>query len=370
MRVFLAQAPADFCSDAPLDNIVSIDPNGDLVLVVGANLVGSSSTMFNAEKTVAFRVDYRTLARNSSVFKTMFDTKSDNYKPGTSEFGWTEHLPDASPVGLEFLFLVAHYGGFSKVPDSQSLQEIYEIVEMALKYKMFNSLKGKAKPWFFGSYEGVAPNTFLITPSTSATELSKIRSIAITLGHRALTTRVIAYIISGSYIHNGHLHFDGEDLEDPKLDFSSSRIRYLKHNRLKVLREMCNALHSFMRQLQGMAAYDPSLKCPNHRSQNVEEDICESTALGTLERALIRLGEWPLPEPEHMDSWSISTLEAAWCALKIRGFSDAIQKRHRKYECDWASKLHQRIKTAAEILIAFSKKTEDEMKERAAMVGL
>ncbi|KAK7987100.1 hypothetical protein PG988_002088 [Apiospora saccharicola] len=361
----------DISSDAPLDkdNIVNIDPNGDLVLVVGANLVGSSSTLLNVEKTVAFRVDYKTLARNSSDFRTTFDTKNDDYKPGTSEVGWTEHLPHDSPVGLEFLFLVAHYGGFSKVPGSQSLQEVFEITSMAYEYNMLSLLEGRAKSWFPHSLFSFAPVKFPV-PSTNASDLSKTFRIAYCLGNKSLLARVLEHIITGSYINNGHLTLYGEDLEDPKLGFVPGNIAYFKDERLEALRAMCNALHGFMQQLRGTTSLDPSEKCPNHRSQKVEEEICESTALGTLERALAKQGDWPLPEPESMDSWSIVTIEAAWCALKIRGFSDSIHKRHRKYECDWASGLHQRIKMAARITVQFGKVTEESLKERAAMVGL
>ncbi|KAK7961662.1 uncharacterized protein PG986_002487 [Apiospora aurea] len=98
----------EISSDAPLDNIINIDPDGDLVLVVGANHVGSSKSMYCVEKPVAFRIDYKALARASSPFKSSFDIKSDTYKPGTSEVGWTEHMPNCSPTGLKFLFLIAH----------------------------------------------------------------------------------------------------------------------------------------------------------------------------------------------------------------------------------------------------------------------
>lgn len=215
----LAQASADFCSDAPLDNIVNIDPNGDLVLVVGANLVGSNSTWLSVEKTVAFRVDYKTLARNSSVFKTKFDTKNDHYKPGTSDVGWTEHLPLDSPVGLEFLFLVAHYGGFSKVPDDQSFQEVYEIVCMTVKYNMHPLLKGRAKSWLSTRSPQIE-----LHPATSVKTLWQTRSIAIGLGDGSLVQKVTHHIVHYGYINNGHLTVNEEDLEENSLNISSETI--------------------------------------------------------------------------------------------------------------------------------------------------
>lgn len=140
--------------------------------------------------------------------------------------------------------------------------------------------------------------------------------------------------------------------------------------RIRTLEAMRRVLNHFVLQLSGTKTFDPSEKCPNHHSQHVEEEICESIALGTLQRALAKRSEWPLPEPEFQDSWSIVIIADQWRALNIRGFSDSIQKRPRKYECDWTSGLRQRIKMAAEVKVSFRQETEDDMKERAALVGL
>ncbi|KAK7913898.1 hypothetical protein PG985_011601 [Apiospora marii] len=361
----------DISSDAPLDNIVDIDDlGGDLVLVVGANLVGSNSTLFSVEKTVAFRVDYKTLSRKSSVFRAMFDNKSDNYKPGTSKVGWTEHLPDASPAGLKFLFLVAHYAGFSRVPNKQSLQEVYEIVEMASKYNLFSLLEGRARSWVHdGMSLNQAPLGSPVIQSASGSELAKRLSIAYGLGNRNLASESIKHIIRSSYIENGNLVVNGENLE--RLQFSlAHNIPLWKRERLRVLTSMRQDLHDFMQELMGLKAFGTYKKCPHHLSQNVEDEVCRSVALGTLQIALAKRGEWPLPEAGNTDTWTIFDIKTAWCAFKIRGLSDGIQKRYRKYECDWAAGLQQRLNIAAMVAIKFADAMEAEMKERAAWVGL
>lgn len=156
----------------------------------------------------------------------MFGTKSDVCKPGTSEVGWTEHLPCASPVGLKFLLLVAHFGGHRKVTEIQSFQDVYEIVGMARKYRMLSLLNGKAKSWFSDSLSPVPVSLFASVPiSLSVPESSKARvlyqtlQIAYTVGNKALATKVIEHLVSRSYIKNGHLTLlNGEDLEDPEFD--------------------------------------------------------------------------------------------------------------------------------------------------------
>ncbi|KAK8121786.1 hypothetical protein PG984_010456 [Apiospora sp. TS-2023a] len=379
-------------SDAPLDNIVDIDEiGGDLVLVVGADLVGSSSKLFNVEKTVAFRVDYKTLARNSSVFRTMFDTKSDNYKPGTSEVGWTEHLPDDSPAGLEFLFFIAHYGGFNKLPQKQSFQEVFEIAAMAYKYDMLSLLDGRAKSWFAQNPYDSAPIPSSLLVSSNVKTIQQALIIAWDLGKPSLFLGLTERVICDSYVSNGKLSLYGKHLEDPDFQISTASIRklpqlliptfnenyanmkwaeYWTTARARALNSICEAVHDFTQQLLGTKALGPSEKCPNHVSQNVEGQICESVALGTLMKALAKRGEWPLPEPQHRDEWTVNSIVSAWSSVEVRGFSDTIQKRHRKYNCDWTSGLRKRIKEAASIISMIEKDVPDSMKERASLAGL
>ncbi|KAK8017036.1 hypothetical protein PG993_015225 [Apiospora rasikravindrae] len=368
----------EISSDAPLDNIVNIDPDGDLVLVVGADLVGSDATLFNVEKAVTFRVDYKALARTSLVFKAKFDTKRDDYKPGTSEVGWTEHLPQDSPSGLNFLFLIAH-AKLNKVPEQQSFQEIYEIVEMTVRYDMFPLLKGRAKLWFSG---GVFSSVMLcggmfstsrfsdiIAPNADAKTLSQTLGIGQGLGKQSMMIAVVNHIATHSQINNGQLYVNGENLEDGKFCFTQVQIQLCKYQRLTALRAISREMGGFIQQLLGTKAFGASEKCPNHQSQNVEGQICESIALGSLMKALAKRREWPLPEPEHKDTWSVNSLEQEWSAIKLRGFSDTIQKRPKK-ECDWASELRSRVEMAAQMNIGVDQGFAATLKQRASLVGL
>lgn len=219
-----AQIQADVFRDEPLANIEDIDPNGDLVLVIGADVVGTES-LYNVEKAVAFRVDYRALARASPVFKDMFDTKNDNYKPGASDAGWTEHLPRDSPKGLKFLFQIAH-GGISMLPHNQTLKQIFDIVDMAKKYQMISLLEFKSRSWSSNRRPGRRPPLQpAFTDLTSAKTLFKAFNIGRALVNVRLVENVSHHIVCWSRIVDGHLWYQEEDLENPDLRFEVDWLR-------------------------------------------------------------------------------------------------------------------------------------------------
>ncbi|KAK8075766.1 hypothetical protein PG997_010429 [Apiospora hydei] len=316
----------EISSDAPLDNIINIDPDGDLVLVVGADLVGSATSFFSVEKAVAFRADHRALMRASPVLKTKFDPKSDNHKPGTSEAGWTEHLPDGSPTGMKFLLLVAH-AELSQVPVGQTFQEVYEIVSMAKRLQMLSLLKIRAKSWVTGDFP-VAPLQFPLTSGTDAKTLIQAFWIGRGLGDEVLLTRVVNHVTNNSTIMNGHLHINGTDLESLDTRFSETSMGNNKKH----------------------------------------EKLCERLALGSLLQQLGELNWWPLPDPENMSS--VVTVDRQLGQIILSGFSETIPERLQKYHCDWTSNLKKQLASAKYQTVNFTGTFKEENLRNAALVGL
>ncbi|KAK8133162.1 hypothetical protein PG999_001335 [Apiospora kogelbergensis] len=351
-------------SDEPLPDIENIDPNGDLVLVVGADLVGYGSSLFTAKKTVAFRVDYKALTRASSVFKAMFDANSDDYKPGASDAGWTEHLPVDSPTGLRFLFLVAH-AEVSKLPEGHSFQQVYEIIHMAESYDMVPLLKISARSWFFTGRPDPAslrgsfvrrtyferspfqrlPLQLTLSDQTNAETLLKAYTIGLSLGNRSLINEVSKHIVQRSRIVDGHLWCEGKDLESFDLCFEVQWLEFWKASRRDILGGMVSSLKSFIDQLQGTDWYTEY--CPHHGGQNMKGKLCAALALGSLIQGLAEKGDWPLPDPENMDERTVRRVEASWSSIDLNGFSDTVEPCIRDHDCDWSAVLKERIHEAA-----------------------
>lgn len=118
--------------------MVTMDPDGDLTLRVGAD---------TAAKTTDFRVCSATLRRNSPVFKAMFyGTWTESKPPKDSESQWVVSLPDDDPSGLQVILDIVH-GNFDKVQITSGSLDLYQIVVAADKYDMFRCLRPWAAEW-------------------------------------------------------------------------------------------------------------------------------------------------------------------------------------------------------------------------------
>lgn len=108
--------------------IITIDPLGDLTLVVGST------------KT-RFLVCYRTLSRSANFWNRCLYGPFKEAKP-TSGQDWVVELPDDNPAGMECLLLLVHSLGHKM--RKINLQLVFEITVLTDNYAMTRALGSHA----------------------------------------------------------------------------------------------------------------------------------------------------------------------------------------------------------------------------------
>ncbi|KAK6860673.1 hypothetical protein PG995_004309 [Apiospora arundinis] len=366
-------------SAEPLIDIVDIDPNGDLILVIGADLAGKKLTLMQAEKPAAFRVDYKTLARHSSIqpIQPQADPANQSRAPSTFEAGGTLRLPKASPTGWEFLLRLAH-GQVGKVPEQQTFQDIYEILCTAFDTQMLPLLKDRIPSWFSSAGDAtvVPPLQCDFTDATSAIDLAKAHRIGFHLGNESLITKVWKHIIFHSTLMpapNCLLAIQGMPLNTPKLQIQPFLLAFLKAQRLQILKALVDAMVLFVQQLEGTQDLPLADRCPHHRGQGDRQKLCAALALGSLSQSLAAKGNhlfWPLWAAECINVQTVQELVTAWTSIELKGLSDTVTPSKRMHKCDWTSVLRKRVQAAAVFEITWPENVKADVARQAARMGL
>ncbi|KAK8064445.1 hypothetical protein PG994_007083 [Apiospora phragmitis] len=273
-------------------------------------------------------------------------------------------------VGPTWCGALAMHALWEMLPEKENLQEIHEIARTARDFEMLPLLKIRAKLWL--SDDILTPLQVQIPDSATAKTLSQIHGIGLSLGIESLVNRVQEYVIYRSQVANGHLYVQGEDLQDPKLDFGIAFTVFWRTHRLNFLRSIFGMVREFIEQLRDIKPLLPSHKCPHHRSQKVEERMCEGLALGSLLKGLTERHYERLPEHgmDLEDGWSMMAVKMSLSSINIQGYSDTIPRRHRKYTCDWTSEFQKRIQTVTRLRCTMGGSLRDHVLERGSLVGL
>ncbi|KAF6823155.1 hypothetical protein CPLU01_11590 [Colletotrichum plurivorum] len=119
---------------------VTIDEDGDLLLRVGGE--GED------QERVTYRVDARTLARHSPVFKQMLFGGFKEARPagGGDADGWVVDLPEDDAIDFK-LFLDIIHGWVAKVPAEPTSDVVAGLVLIAAKYDAIAILRPYADRW-------------------------------------------------------------------------------------------------------------------------------------------------------------------------------------------------------------------------------
>ncbi|KAF6804507.1 hypothetical protein CSOJ01_10167 [Colletotrichum sojae] len=119
---------------------VTIDEDGDLLLRVGSE--GED------QERVTYRVDARTLARHSPVFKQMLFGGFKEARPagGGDIDSWIVDLPEDDAIGFK-LFLDIIHGWVAKVPVEPTSDVLAGLVLIAAKYDAIAILRPHAETW-------------------------------------------------------------------------------------------------------------------------------------------------------------------------------------------------------------------------------
>lgn len=125
--------------------LIHLDVDGDLRLDVGED-----------EEVQRFKVCSRTLSRASKVFKAMLYGNFIESRPSNKEQEWVVALPEDDPVPLATVLYIVH-NQFSKVPDSVTREELFNITVLTDKYDMTEVLRPWAKSWIKPLASGSRP---------------------------------------------------------------------------------------------------------------------------------------------------------------------------------------------------------------------
>lgn len=114
---------------------VTFDDEGDVELHVG---------LVNETPSAIYTACSRALSRASCVFEDLFYGKEDGQKRGTVPPNQPRHieLPHDEPVSMAIFLYIIH-SRFDQVPDSLSLDDLYNLVIVAHKY----SATAVLRPW-------------------------------------------------------------------------------------------------------------------------------------------------------------------------------------------------------------------------------
>ncbi|KAL2266235.1 hypothetical protein VTJ83DRAFT_5587 [Remersonia thermophila] len=124
------------CSDPapPHEDLISIDPDGDLILRVGK---GSAKQQF--------RVCSSTLRRAAPVWKAMLFGPWRESKPAAGP--WIVDLPEDDPKALRVLLDILH-SNFATVPETiDKISDLKKILDLTDKYDMLSRIRPWAKSW-------------------------------------------------------------------------------------------------------------------------------------------------------------------------------------------------------------------------------
>lgn len=122
-------------AQATSENPVVIDPNGDLILVIGTS------------KTISLRVQSKILSLASKVFLTMFSLP---FKEGTglasSVEPYSVSLPEDDPDAMTILCKLLHFQ-FSSFTQTPSSTQLRELASAAHKYDCVAAISVMTTKW-------------------------------------------------------------------------------------------------------------------------------------------------------------------------------------------------------------------------------
>lgn len=121
-------------SDLPID---PIDPDGDLLLLVGRELSAGVQGRL-------FKVCSAAMRRSSSVWKRMLFGQWAEAKPAQGD--WLVELPEDDPTPVLTLLWIIH-GKFEKVPLDTQLSFLRDILIIADKYDLMHTIRPWAGTW-------------------------------------------------------------------------------------------------------------------------------------------------------------------------------------------------------------------------------
>lgn len=134
-------------SDMPSQTIHDIDPNGDLVLIVGSDgPYNGVDGVVGVGVVASFRIHSGNLCRASSVFRAMLTGSFREARRRTDSEQWTVELPDDDPTAFGLLLMIIH-SHFDKVPSAIDIQALYDITILTDKYDMTAILRPWASTW-------------------------------------------------------------------------------------------------------------------------------------------------------------------------------------------------------------------------------
>ncbi|TDZ67513.1 hypothetical protein CTRI78_v002771 [Colletotrichum trifolii] len=120
------------------DSIVEVDPDGNLILLVGAQLPDKK------DSPSSFRVCASALRRSSPVWKSMLFGPWKESKPASGT--WSVDLPEDDPDALEVLLNIVH-ANFPLVPYEPDLLLLEGVLRLANKYDMVKALRPWSQAW-------------------------------------------------------------------------------------------------------------------------------------------------------------------------------------------------------------------------------
>jgi hypothetical protein len=157
----------------------AIDPDGDLLLVIGAEIYAGPADRF--------RVCSAAMRRACQPWKSMLFGPWHEAKPAHGD--WVVQLPEDDPGAMSILLLIVH-GRVAEVPERPSLDELQELVQVADKYDLLHILQPWTRCWEDGVLDRIyRKGEDLITCIHLAWQLragdtfaEKIRELAFGLG--------------------------------------------------------------------------------------------------------------------------------------------------------------------------------------------
>ncbi|KAK4184638.1 hypothetical protein QBC35DRAFT_391287 [Podospora australis] len=235
--------------------VEEIDPDGDLVL-----LVGNSSGFFKARR---FRVSSSAMRRHSPVWKAMLFGPWKEKNPENGE--WNVAFPDDSPPSFCLVLNIVH-GRFDQVPTRLlALRPLYDLVVLLDKYDMVRIIR----PWAKGMVQNA--------PSFGTCEsLRRWTHIAWESGDRdaffqGIYNAVLGISVDGKRLYILLLPF--RPGTDPQHNLSGDIIRC----RLSLIEELLKPFHTHIYYRLSARPWRPSKK----------DKGCDNMVLGSIWRQLL-----------------------------------------------------------------------------------
>jgi hypothetical protein len=248
---------------------VTVDPRGDLTLVIGLADTGRGPSQH-------FQVCSRTLARTSPVLERMlYGSFSESNAQHKTD--WSIDLPEVKPAPFALLAFISH-GHFDRVPKAVSTDDLFDLIILTHYYDCTPILAPWAERWLASIHEPA---------SIRELEMYKVLFICQELGDKQtfeITARRLV-LESRELMERDELH---EQLGGHMVQIVD-RIDCIRDHTI-------DAMLGLFRELADiLVVVDEKPRWCRYASY-MGPHRCESMILGSVVFCLTRAGLWPIPD--------------------------------------------------------------------------